>query len=243
VCIILRVDNKENNVGSRDRIKREKEQRREAIIKAAEKLFIKKGFEGTIMDEIARKCDLSKGALYLYFSTKEQLYQIIIHRAISEMFELVKHMQVGIESPIERLRMVGEAYLRFYETHPDHFMILLRTSDHSYKKNVNDPELKRIYEKHTDVWTLITEIISDGIKDGTFRKDTNPIEIAISLYATSTMIIQLMDHHKRNQSIPDDDIFFNNIDFVQLYKNIGRRTILSILENPPAQPEEMEGFL
>lgn len=223
-------------MSSRDRIKREKEQRREAIIRAAEKLFIKKGFEGAIMDEIADKCDLSKGALYLYFSTKEKLYLAIVHRAITEMLELLKSMQEGVTSPIERLRKVGDAYLRFYETHPDHFMILLRTAEHTHKHRVTDPELRVIYEKHTEVWTLITAIIADGINDGLFRKDTSPIEIAISLYATSTMIIQLLDHHNKNRAL-EEDPFFKDIDFMQLYRNIARRTITSILVDPASLPD------
>jgi TetR/AcrR family transcriptional regulator len=225
-------------LGSRERIQKEKEHRREAIIKAAEKLFLKKGFENTIMDEIARRCDLSKGALYLYFSTKEQLYLVIINRAITEMLDLVKGMQEGAGSTVERLRKIGEAYLRFYETHPDHFRILNRIADHIHQKSMNEAEIRQIYEKNKELWTIITGIISDGMREKVFRGDTNPVEIAISLFATSTMIIQLMDHHKRNHGDSDEFTFFKGMDFVQLYKNLGRRTIVSIMENPPEETGE-----
>ncbi|MBN1532153.1 MAG: TetR/AcrR family transcriptional regulator [Spirochaetes bacterium] len=225
-------------MGSRERIQREKEQRREAILRAAEKLFLKKGFENTTMDEIARRCDLSKGTLYLYFSTKEQLYLVIINRAVTEMLDLVKEMQADVESPLDRLRNIGEAYLRFYETHPDHFSILIRVPDQMHHKSMTRAEVRQIFEKNMELWTIITGIITDGMQKNVFRKDTNPVEIAISLFATSTMIIKLMDHHARNRHDQDDPTFFKGLDFVQLYKSIGRRTIVSIMENPPENPPE-----
>jgi AcrR family transcriptional regulator len=57
------------------------EKRREQLLKAALKLFLKKGYKTTTTEEIARKADLTKGALYHHFKNKEDI-----------LFELVKNL-------------------------------------------------------------------------------------------------------------------------------------------------------
>ena len=53
---------------------REKEARREQILRAAAKLFSEKGFEAATMAQIARQAELAPGTLYLYFKSKDELY-------------------------------------------------------------------------------------------------------------------------------------------------------------------------
>src|SRR5260370_5403284 len=48
--------------------------RREAILSAARKLFARKGFDGTTMDDGAESSSIAKGTLYLYFRSKRQIY-------------------------------------------------------------------------------------------------------------------------------------------------------------------------
>lgn len=61
-------------MGIAERRQREKELRREAIIKAATEIFKKKGLTASTMEEIASRAELSKATLYLYFTNKEELF-------------------------------------------------------------------------------------------------------------------------------------------------------------------------
>ena len=49
-------------------------EKKEKIIKASIQLFAKKGFSSTTIQEIADECGISKGAFYLHFKSKEQLF-------------------------------------------------------------------------------------------------------------------------------------------------------------------------
>ncbi|MEO8168159.1 MAG: helix-turn-helix domain-containing protein, partial [bacterium] len=60
-------------MGIIERKEREKEHRREDIIAAAQKIFFEKGLPSATMDEIAEAAELSKGTLYLYYKSKEDL--------------------------------------------------------------------------------------------------------------------------------------------------------------------------
>nr|WP_243686751.1 helix-turn-helix domain-containing protein [Methanobacterium formicicum] len=57
-----------------DRREREKEQRRNDILKAAEKLFLSREYDNVSMNDIAREVELSKATIYLYFENKEELF-------------------------------------------------------------------------------------------------------------------------------------------------------------------------
>jgi len=65
---------KEKKSPSEIRREREKEEKRSIIIEAAEKLFHSKGFENTTMKQIANKVEYSKGMLYNYYNSKDELY-------------------------------------------------------------------------------------------------------------------------------------------------------------------------
>jgi AcrR family transcriptional regulator len=66
--------NQEKLSPSKIRREREKTQTRINIIKAAEKLFLSQGFENTTMEQIANKAQYSKGTIYNYYNSKDELY-------------------------------------------------------------------------------------------------------------------------------------------------------------------------
>jgi AcrR family transcriptional regulator len=62
--------------------------RRTEILAAAAKVFGSKGFEGTRMEEIAKTARLAKGTLYLYFRSKDAIYQATVQQALVEVAAL-----------------------------------------------------------------------------------------------------------------------------------------------------------
>jgi AcrR family transcriptional regulator len=70
------------------------ELRRSEILSAAAKVFGNKGFEATRMEEIAKAAGLAKGTLYLYFRSKDEVYQATVLQALAEVDELTqRHVQ------------------------------------------------------------------------------------------------------------------------------------------------------
>lgn len=69
------------------RWKRRKEARPEEILDAALDLFTEKGFSSTRMVDIAKKAGISKGTLYLYFESKEIIFQELLRTMISPMVD------------------------------------------------------------------------------------------------------------------------------------------------------------
>lgn len=196
-------------MGISERRKREKEQRKTQIIKSGEKLFLKKGLGNTTMSEIAKACELSKGTLYLYFRSKEELYLTIMLKAMSILYEMMKKNTENIQASPEKFRAIGEAYLEYYNKYPNHFNIITRFVDHNLL--ADKPEIKEvldeIFKVNNQVWELITRIIVEGIKKGYFNIKVDPMELAIIMWTSSNGMIQFMDHLKNEEPHSEDGAF------------------------------------
>ena len=77
-------------MGSERRREREREQRRSTILRSARKEFFDKGFRAVTVDSIARRAELSKGAIYLYFKSREEIYAQILLRDIDKFHDRVE---------------------------------------------------------------------------------------------------------------------------------------------------------
>ena len=102
---------------------------RQAILDAALAIINQKGVDGLSMRALAEEVDYSPSALYNYFDNKEEIVEAI--RA--EGWALLGAMDGGASqeglSPIELLYQGGLSYLKFAETHPDHYLLMMSPSD------------------------------------------------------------------------------------------------------------------
>ncbi|MDO9026766.1 MAG: helix-turn-helix domain-containing protein, partial [bacterium] len=59
--------------------------KRQEILKAAATVFAKRGFQKTLMDDIAGQAGIGKGTIYRYFSSKDDLYFSILDQAVEDL--------------------------------------------------------------------------------------------------------------------------------------------------------------
>lgn len=72
------------------RWRRRKEARPAEIVSAALSVFAEKGFAAARLDEIAARAGVSKGAVYLYFETKEDLFRAVVAQALAPNIEAIE---------------------------------------------------------------------------------------------------------------------------------------------------------
>jgi AcrR family transcriptional regulator len=91
------------------KFRRRKADRPGEIVDAALNVFAEKGFAAAKLDEIARRAGVSKGALYLYFETKQDLFRAVVDQAIAPNLQVVWQMIAAHPGPFpDLLRMVAE---------------------------------------------------------------------------------------------------------------------------------------
>src|SRR6476646_6272806 len=85
------------------RWKRRKEARPQEILEAALKVFAEKGFAAARMDEVARRAGVTKGTIYLYFPSKEELFKSLVRGAIGGTLEQVAAYAEGYDGTAREL--------------------------------------------------------------------------------------------------------------------------------------------
>ena len=190
-------------MGVAERREREKEQRRQAILDAAELLFFKKGVEETTMDDVAEAAELSKGTLYLYFKNREDLYHGIYHRGLEVLKSYFEEALRSEGNGLRKVRAIGEAYYRFSQTHADYFHAMNEMDPGKVDHCDNESNGYKCHLLAEDVKKLVARAVQIGIEDGSIRKNLDPKQMAYLLWAQTTGVIQLIsrmgmhmqDHH------------------------------------------------
>ena len=84
------------------KFRRRPEARPAEILAAALEVFAERGFQGARLEEVAKRAGVSKGALYLYFETKADLFRAVVVDAISPNIERVKAVAAA-DLPLEQV--------------------------------------------------------------------------------------------------------------------------------------------
>jgi AcrR family transcriptional regulator len=90
----------------------DRDTRREAILDVAEEVFLEEGFAAASMSEIAARLGGSKGTLYNYFKSKDELFEAYVQRRCVLNLDEVYAVETDGESVGESLARVGRAFLR-----------------------------------------------------------------------------------------------------------------------------------
>lgn len=196
-------------MGIAERKEREKTKRKNDIVDAAEKLFFTKGFINTAMDEIAAEAELSKGTLYLYFKSKEDLYLAINHRGLSILEKMFKSASLKGENGLAKTYNIGQAYFEFSNKYPNYFNAMIYYESHDIDLDLHESSAQSCEEQGQRVLAVVASAIEQGISDESIRADIDPMDAATVLWAHSTgviMILALRGQHlndKHNVNVND----------------------------------------
>lgn len=147
---------------------RTKEQKRDAILDAAIRVFAERGFHGSRISDVAKEAGVAEGTIYLYFKSKDDLLLSIFSRRVGAFVKALRVEVETKESPVEKLRtVVGYHFQHLYR---DPYLaqviqIELRGCSAFMRGGVS-PELKAYL-------TLIEAILEQGKVQGIFRGDLN----------------------------------------------------------------------
>jgi AcrR family transcriptional regulator len=123
------------------KFRRRKDERPAEIVEAALQVFAEKGFAAAKLDEIARRAGVSKGAVYLYFETKEDIFRAVVVRAIAPNVGEIRAIIAGQTGPLPQLlRAVADHVAGVIETTPIGGVLKMVVGEAR-----NFPELARVW--------------------------------------------------------------------------------------------------
>ena len=138
------------------------------ILAAALEVFAARGFHSARLEEVAKKAGVSKGALYLYFETKADLFRAVVRDAISPNIERVKAM-ASPDIPFEQAARLG---LGMMATHVLSDRRITGVVKLVIAESRNHPELAAIW--HETVVEPGVQLMSGLIEKGQARGEIRP---------------------------------------------------------------------
>ncbi|MFY9487899.1 MAG: TetR/AcrR family transcriptional regulator [Solirubrobacterales bacterium] len=165
---------------------------RDAIIDAAEKLFIDKGYYGTRVSEVARLANVSIGSIYVHFENKEGLYAALMERALTieaTYFDAI--FDDDTIPDLEKTISLGEAYLQFFKDHPAYFRMLMIPHEDAPEEAAQTAIGLQVVDRGTHQRKRLAQVISNCIEQGMLRDDIDPENASYFWWAAWNGVISL----------------------------------------------------
>lgn len=142
----------------------EKDEKIKSILDAATELFAQKGYHDVTMEEIAAAVGVAKGTVYLYFSSKDELYWGILERGLHELFQGLEEKAQRSISPEEKLRGILARILEHSRRNSQFYRLVLREET---KFSPTCQELLAPWR--AKAFQLFKQVLQEGIAKGNFR--------------------------------------------------------------------------
>lgn len=162
--------------GPRDKAKRGAD-KRERILRAAIKVFARKGFYATRVSEIAKAAGVADGTIYLYFKNKDDVLVSIFEDRITKLLAFLRAEIEKAEGIEDKVRVVVELQLGLLEEQRDLAEVV----------TVNLRQSSRLLKQYaaplfTEYLELIAGVIADGQREGVLRDDVSARVVARGLW-------------------------------------------------------------
>src|SRR5579884_2906036 len=169
------------------------EERRSQILEAASAVFARLGFHQARMDDIAQEAGLSKGALYLYYNSKDAIIAALLRFFFDQELAMLRRLlQTGSEqSAREQLLMVnrrmGEAMKWMEAMRPIAFEFYAIAAR---QKNVRQ-FLKEYFKEYRE---LLAALIQRGVESGEFKPlDAQSVAITVAALYEGLVLLWMVD--------------------------------------------------
>jgi AcrR family transcriptional regulator len=161
---------------AQERKAQERQARRRRIQEAARTVFTERGYAGASIELIARAAQLSVGAIYLYFRSKEDLYVSLIEDTLT-VFD-VDMAQVREQTDVpSRLRETWSVLVRWAEKDPEGPRILRLLAQPAIRSQLSDEVVASVSSGIARIQDHMGACVADGIHSGIYRQ-VNAREIA-----------------------------------------------------------------
>ena len=188
-----------------DRRELERARRKQDILQAARAVFAQDGYNRATVAAVARRADLGKGTLYLYFDTKEAILAELTLQALGELGE---QLQAAVDRcsplhPDQRLRAMADAYLAFAQHTPDYFRLLNAFDHGGFQDGISSALREQILIESNRTLDLVAQAVGDGIALGIFAH-ADARQAASVLWAALNGALALVAHPIRRTLVSAD---------------------------------------
>ncbi len=155
---------------------------RKKLLTAARREFAGSGLAGARVDEIAARAGVNKQLVYHYFGDKDALYLAVLEWVYEEIRAQERKLNLEGLPPEQAIKKLIEASFDHLDAHPD-FIVLLNDENRGGARHVRGS--RKLEAMHSPLVSMVSKILSEGVRAGVFRKGINPVHLYISIAGLS----------------------------------------------------------
>jgi TetR/AcrR family transcriptional regulator len=155
---------------------------RKRLLTAARREFASSGLAGARVDEIAARAGVNKQLVYHYFGDKDALYLAVLEWVYEEIRAQERKLNLEGLPPGQAIKRLIEASFDHLAAHPD-FIVLLNDENRGGARHVRGS--RKLEAMHSPLVSMVSTILSEGVRAGVFRKGINPVHLYISIAGLS----------------------------------------------------------
>ncbi len=168
------------------------EERKVQIINAAEEVFTQKGMDNARMEDIAEETGLSKGTLYLYFKSKDDLIIAILDRLFQREFSAMEKAVQSDDSAYENVQKFVDVAKRDVKAMLRLMPIAYEFLALAFRNKYVQHALREYFNRYMNI---LVPIIQKGIDTGEFRAvDAREVALAAGAIFEGTILLWVYDH-------------------------------------------------
>lgn len=149
------------------------------VLKAAESIFARKGFQSATIADIAKRAEVSEATIYEYFSSKEELLFAIPAQIIFEYHEKNIEILPYIQGAANKLSFLIKRHVELYAKNPDYANVVMLNL--KANRNFLNTDAYQIVQLSAQKYI---QVIKEGIHNGEFRSDINPYLVRSMIWGT-----------------------------------------------------------
>lgn len=192
------------------RYQRRKEDRPQEITQAALEAFAEKGYAATRIEEVAKRAGVSKGLMYLYFKTKEELFKAVVKSVVIRRIDrLIDNIASTDLSSEDFIRGPLLSFMQQVPGSPVAIVIRLLVSEGPRHPDLTDYYYENVVAKGL---AAITAFVERGIERGEFRKSA--ITELPQLFLAPVMLSIIWGIVFKNRRLDTDKLIETQIDML-----------------------------
>ncbi|HVU12612.1 MAG TPA: TetR/AcrR family transcriptional regulator [Phototrophicaceae bacterium] len=171
--------------GSQKRREQQKEDLSQLILKAAGEIFLRRGYEGFSLRQVAEEIGYSPGTIYLYFANKDDLLRALAHQGFDDFSRMLETVSASSADPLDRMIALWRGYVVFGLQNPAFYRLIFMERPDFF---VNDQaENAPKWEEAFAIWS---SVMNDAVRAGKIRAD-DPVKTSDAIWSALHGIVAL----------------------------------------------------
>jgi AcrR family transcriptional regulator len=155
----------------------------EGLLVVAVELFNERGYDGTSMEDLARRLGVTKAAIYHHVSSRDELLRLATDRALDGLFAVASSVSALSGSALSRLEaLVRGAVVVLVERLP--FVTLL------LRARGNTPVERAALARRREFDRLVTDLVAQAVSEGDLRPDVDPAVTSRLLFGMVNSLVE-----------------------------------------------------